>query len=316
MSTGTGSVGNDAGLAHVNAYVLDYKDGYADAVYGGDLLGNLWRFDITGTSGAYPSPLLFAQLTDGVGNPQPVTSRPIIEWHPKAKSRVVMVGTGRLLDASDRSSSLEQSFYAIKDGNDVRFNRATDLPAGITFPIGRAQLVRNDTLLADIAPTTASPMGWYVDLGLGADNVAWRLVNDPVPFAGTVAFAPTLPTVDDPCLPSGQSRIYGADFTTGKTVLTIDWNCRVVCAHHRRRHHRPAIPQRRRQAPPHLRHGYRRGQQPDGQLRLGAGYAPAQLARSGAGQLSLLGRALARMPALPVSKAIRVRHPDGAAVPA
>ena len=41
VSTRTASSTVDTGLAHINAYVLDYTDGYADAVYGGDLNGNL-----------------------------------------------------------------------------------------------------------------------------------------------------------------------------------------------------------------------------------------------------------------------------------
>lgn len=220
VATGTGGTPSAPGLAHINAYVLNYKDGYADAVYGGDLDGNLWRFDITATSGAYPAPVKFAQLTDSLGNPQPVTSRPVIEWHPRTKGRYVMVGTGRLLDATDRSSSREQSFYAIKDGDAVRFNRAADLPAGITFPIQRAQLVPNNSLLVEINPTATAPMGWYKDLGLGANNVAWRIVNDPAPFSATVAFSPTLPTVDDPCTPSGESRTYAVDFASGISRLS------------------------------------------------------------------------------------------------
>ena len=220
VATGTGATPTAPGLAHINAYVLNYKDGYADAVYGGDLDGNLWRFDITTTSGTYPAPVKLAQLTDSLGNAQPVTSRPVIEWHPKTKGRYVMVGTGRLLDASDRSSSLEQSFYAIKDGDGGRFNRLTDLPTGITFPILRSQLVRNDSMLATINPTATAPMGWFKDLGIGPNNVAWRLVNDPAPFGSTVAFAPTLPSVDDPCTPSGESRTYAADFASGVSRLS------------------------------------------------------------------------------------------------
>jgi type IV pilus assembly protein PilY1 len=50
--------------------------------------------------------------------------------------------------------------------------------------------------------------------------VAWRIVNDPAPFAETVAFSPTLPTVDDPCTPSGESLTYAADFSTGISRLS------------------------------------------------------------------------------------------------
>ncbi len=49
-----------------------------EQVYAGDLLGNVWRFDLSGT-GTYPAPTLLAQLTDPSGNPQPVTTAPRIE---------------------------------------------------------------------------------------------------------------------------------------------------------------------------------------------------------------------------------------------
>ncbi|KQW75259.1 pilus assembly protein [Methylibium sp. Root1272] len=220
VATGVGSVANDAGLAHANAYVVDFTDGYADAVYAGDLLGNLWRFDVTGASGTYPAPLRLATLSHPTDGAQPVTSRPIIELHPRTKQRVVMVGTGRLLADTDIASTQEQTFYAIADGNSVSFNTTAMLPTGITFPITRTQLVANTDLLTGYTATTAKPMGWFVDLGKNAgNNVAWRLVSDPTTFFGTVAFAPTLPN-GDACSPSGMSRIYGTDFSNGLSKLT------------------------------------------------------------------------------------------------
>lgn len=219
VSTRTASNTVDTGLAHINAYVLDYTDGYADAVYGGDLNGNLWRFDISATSGTYPDPIVMARLTDSGGAAQPVTSRPLAELHPKTKSRVVLVGTGKLLSQDDRSSTQEQTFYAIKDGNAVRFNAASDLPTGVTFPIRRANLQPNPDWVAGVTSAAANSMGFYTDLGRGASGIAWRIVSDPATFLGIVTFTPTLPTITDPCSPSGISRIYAGDFTTGLSVL-------------------------------------------------------------------------------------------------
>lgn len=222
VATGVGSVANDAGLAHANAYVIDFTDGYADAVYAGDLLGNLWRFDVTGTTGTYPAPIVLATLSHPTDGAQPVTSRPMMEVHPRTKQRMVLVGTGRLLADTDIASTQAQTFYAIADGNAVSFNTTTMLPAGVSFPITRNVLVANTNLLTGYTADAAKPMGWFVDLGKNADNnVAWRLVSDPATFFGTVAFAPTLPN-GDVCSPSGSSRIYGTDFSTGQTKLTVN----------------------------------------------------------------------------------------------
>ena len=99
VSTGVGTPSAPAGLATLNAFVIDGSNGTADAVYAGDLLGNLWRWDVTATTGAYPAPVKIATLTDSGNNPQPVTTRPVIEVHPSLYKRFVMVGTGRLLEA-------------------------------------------------------------------------------------------------------------------------------------------------------------------------------------------------------------------------
>src|SRR5439155_24225292 len=77
VSTGAGSPGNDAGLAHGNAFVINSVNGTADAVYAGDLLGNLWRLELNQPD-VLPAPVQIAALRDANGNPQPVTSRPMI----------------------------------------------------------------------------------------------------------------------------------------------------------------------------------------------------------------------------------------------
>jgi type IV pilus assembly protein PilY1 len=195
--------------------MLDGTDGTIDAVYAGDLLGNLWRWDVSG-AGTYPAPLRLAILTDGA-NPQPVTSRPLIEVHPSLKKRFVLVGTGRLLDNTDINSIQGQSFYAIADGTNARFNAAADLPSSVSFPITRAVLSLNATPL-DLTKTLgydpATQMGWAEDLGAG-----WRVTTDPTSLLGSVAWAATLPSVANVCIPSGNSHIYARDFGTASTTL-------------------------------------------------------------------------------------------------
>ncbi|HEU4460944.1 MAG TPA: PilC/PilY family type IV pilus protein [Methylibium sp.] len=236
VAVGTGgSATNDAGLAHINAYVLDFTDGYADAIYGADLLGNLWRVDVSGT-GPFPAPATpIARLTDTAGNPQPVTTRPRIVLHPLTRDRIVTIGTGRLLDSSDLASTQQQTFYAIRDGNQARFfsprpatggtSMPPELPATVTgFPITRVAdlvAVSEAQLATGITLTDDAPMGWYHDLGFanGAGTVARRVLVDSAVFQGTVAFASTLPSVSDPCEPSGTSRVYATNLGTARSQL-------------------------------------------------------------------------------------------------
>jgi type IV pilus assembly protein PilY1 len=218
ISTGAGSTSVDAGMAQVDTFVPDRTDGTADAAYAGDLLGNVWRWDLTGTTGTYPAPEKIATLLDDKDKPQPITSRPMIEIQPGKNKRFVLVGTGRLLHTSDILSADVQTFYSILDGTGTRFNASTDLPSGVSFPLKRVNLVANTDLLKGIAGAPASSMGWYTDLGT-QNNIAWRVINKASSFFGVVAFASILPN-GDACEPTGISNVYGVDFGTGKTVLT------------------------------------------------------------------------------------------------
>jgi type IV pilus assembly protein PilY1 len=206
VSTGTAA----PGLAQASAYVQDFTDGTADAIYVGDLNGRLWRFDVTGTGGWYPAPTVLATAADGGGNAQPITTAPLIEVQPKSKKRYVLFGTGKLLDSSDINSAREQTFYAILDGTATAFDPASGTP-----------VTRDDlTAIANVTTGAAIPStskGWYIDLG-AESSVGWRLVNNPTAYDGLVAFAPLL-TTGDACSPSGISRIYVIDFANGKTAL-------------------------------------------------------------------------------------------------
>ncbi len=228
VATGAGSVGAQAGLAHPQSHVRNGTDNTADSIYAGDLLGNVWRLDVRQASGAYQAatgspgaplgnPVLLASLTAG-GVAQPVTTRPLVEIHPRTKKRYVLIGTGRLLADSDIATAQSQTFYAIKDGTASTFNVSP--PTGVSFPLSRDDLVDNSaTLLTGFAPNAAKPMGWFVDFGTGASGIGRRMLTDPSSFFGVVAFVATLPS-GDACSPSGSSQTFAADYDNGETALT------------------------------------------------------------------------------------------------
>ncbi|MGR4868652.1 PilC/PilY family type IV pilus protein [Variovorax sp. LARHSF232] len=205
------------GLTYASAYVQDYAKYESDAIYVGDMNGVLWRFDLTSTgTGAYPAPVKLATLTDGASTPaaQPITTAPLIEISPTTRKRFILVGTGRLLAVTDISSSAPQSFYGILDGTAGAFS-------SVSSPITRADLTPITDLLTGIS-LSATSKGWYIDLGTsgsGTNVVGWRMVSPPVAYNGVVAFASML-TTGDACSPSGQSRVYALNFTTGKSVLS------------------------------------------------------------------------------------------------
>ena len=78
-------------------------------VYGGDLLGNVWRFDF----GATPAAQLIGIAKDAGGTPQPITTRP--ELAEQDGKPMVFVGTGEFLGNSDVPTFQRQSIYGIVD---------------------------------------------------------------------------------------------------------------------------------------------------------------------------------------------------------
>ena len=89
----------DNALSAVDAWDRD-GDGFFDTVYGGDLAGNLWRFDAIGSSRAGVARLYAA--TDDGGRPQPITAAPLVLSNPDTREVWVFFGTGRYLGGRRR----------------------------------------------------------------------------------------------------------------------------------------------------------------------------------------------------------------------
>lgn len=223
ISTRSGSKNSEAGLAHATAYVGNYADGTADAVYAGDLHGNVWRLDLTPVTGSYRRPTKIASLTDSSGASQPVTTRPLAEIQPSTQRRYIVIGTGRLLANSDVLSSQTQSLYAIADGTADTFSTSGDLPSGVNFPIDRSNLEANTDVLKGIGSEPSSPMGWYYDLTKTSGGSAERITTPPTANNGIIAFASNLPN-GDVCNLSGTNRVFATTLGSGKSVLTNSLN--------------------------------------------------------------------------------------------
>jgi type IV pilus assembly protein PilY1 len=133
LDTGVGTTATQCaskpnGLAYVTPVDLD-GDGITDYVYAGDLCGDVWRFDLTGTSASQwhvstfgtgtPTPLFRA--TGPGGSPQPITSKIIASSHPKGLSYGVELyfGTGKYFETGDNvpDTTHVQSIYGVWDHN-------------------------------------------------------------------------------------------------------------------------------------------------------------------------------------------------------
>ncbi|MBH1975162.1 MAG: hypothetical protein I8H95_02410, partial [Rhodocyclales bacterium] len=115
ISTGVGSATTPSGLNKINAWVEDpIRNNQTERVYGVDLLGNVWRFDVNdilAPTGIEATKL--ATLVDSSNNPQPITTRP--ELAEVAGQPYVYVGTGRYLGTTDNSNTQAQTIWALRD---------------------------------------------------------------------------------------------------------------------------------------------------------------------------------------------------------
>ena len=136
----------ESGLAQITGYRED--DGTVRRVYGGDLQGRLWKFDL-----ATGSTTLLGTLKDKDGNPQPVTTRP--QLSTLNDTPVIMVGTGRLLALADFGSNAVQTIYAFTDRGPLPDVRAATTP-----------LTLDDSKVMGSVNWTTS-RGWRLDLPAG-----------------------------------------------------------------------------------------------------------------------------------------------------
>lgn len=180
LDTVAGSAATPNGLA--SPAVVDVNgDLIADYIYAGDLLGNMWKFNVTdtyasnwatafGTAGT-PTPLFSAVNVDGYA--EPITTRPQIGNHnTQANSYMVYFGTGKYLEPDDNLTTGKntQTFYGVWDKNGTAngvtgssystFDRRALLKQAITYEI-------TDNY-SDYRITTSNSVDWYTDPGTPA----------------------------------------------------------------------------------------------------------------------------------------------------
>jgi len=239
IATGAGDTTTPSGLARISAWAnFPDANNTAQRIYGGDQLGNLWRFDVNGDipQPATPpaTPVYDAQrlatLKDAGGVAQPITTRP--ELGRVGQHAVVYVGTGQLLGTDDLVNSQTQTVYAIKD-------RLLDADYGSPRPLSPPQTTPTpgdfvaQTLTSGTCPagsafcTTGTPIvlgtnnpvdfdvndGWYADFPVAGERVNTDLRLQ----LGTLALNTNTPTLGA-CVPVGVSFAYFFNYGTGGYV--------------------------------------------------------------------------------------------------
>jgi len=193
VTTG-GTLTAENGLAHISAYAED--DGTTRWVYGGDLLGNLWRFDLD----TKVAPNKLAVLKNAAGVLQSVTAAPELAF--VNNRRLVIVGTGRLLDITDFGKSDIQSMYAISDPDTAV--AAIDPARG---SLQAQTYTRSTDTITSNTVDWSTKRGWYMDLPSGE-----QANTHPTIAYGGVTFVTNVTGSTD-C--SASSYLYLLDLGTG-----------------------------------------------------------------------------------------------------
>jgi type IV pilus assembly protein PilY1 len=243
IDTGVGNAQRPSGIAYDNGLstpVLADIDGdrVVEAVYAGDLFGNMWKFDVSSTDPsswgvAFGRTPLFVARTDATaGQPkqvQPITVRPEVTRGPKGTGTMVLFGTGKYLEGSDKSRTprVDQSFYGIVDNNvPVTYSTrasvltrqtildeltVTKRPAGSTSDVTSTVRVTSDNPLG-------GNQGWFIDLVSSDDGYqAEKQITNPQIRDTRVIFTTLIPD-QDPCGFGGTGWLMELDVRDGSRL--------------------------------------------------------------------------------------------------
>jgi len=212
ISTGVGSSSDPSGLNHINTWINNASvDNTITRVYGGDLKGNLWRFDVNGTippDGREAT--LLAQAVDGNGVAQSITTKP--ELGEIGGLPFVYLATGRYLGTTDIASTQTQTVWAIKDpmtAATVTNLRSTLGQRTIANVGSGTSAYRTVTATSCAIPSD----GWFADLPDSGERV-----NVDIKLQlGTLIVASNVP-VSNACNLGGYSWLNYFNYATGCAV--------------------------------------------------------------------------------------------------
>jgi type IV pilus assembly protein PilY1 len=234
----TGQSGNNDGISYVSPADLD-GDHITDYVYAGDLLGNVWRLDLTSTSPgswAVGSSSLFT-----VPSGQPITTKLLLAVVPQGSApprMMVEFGTGRRTPLTTTSAmqyaSGSQNLYGIWDWNMSAWNTmsattrqfaSVSAPQSVTVSklqsqtftsagTGLRDVTANAICWADLTSCAGNKQfGWI--LGLPGTNE--QVIFNPLLYQNAFVVNTTIPANNSP---ASCSAVADTGWTVAVSVLT------------------------------------------------------------------------------------------------
>lgn len=204
-----------------SARLVTDSRGVLHTAYAGDLHGQLWKFDLGGSEVsrwalAFDERPLFATEED-----QPITVQPQVAEHPQG-GRILLFGTGKLLEQTDISSTALQAFYGIWDRpggsgglgtGDLRAQSITAEP----MVNGRANRV-----VTQYPVNWSTEAGWYLPLSFNGSRTGERVTRNLLIRGNRILFNTGLVDTknsEDPCEGlSGDGWLMALDLLTGSMM--------------------------------------------------------------------------------------------------
>ena len=251
IDTGNGTTAKPNGIGYVTPVDLD-DDHITDYVYAGDLLGNVWRFDLTSDTPANWAVSSTTPLFSTLAN-QPISTQLTVSASKAATDtnpRIILnFGTGiqipQTLSDAATYSTVTQSIYGVWDWNMSSWNDKSSskyaslasgaapsgalnttllasqnfAASGSTRTIGANTVCWKDT--ASINNCTDFRYGWYANLSSSTVNsttVYEQIIYSPIIATGAFIFNTTLPGINTPtsCTTSKASGwTFALDPSTG-----------------------------------------------------------------------------------------------------
>lgn len=211
LVTSAGSTTTPSGLGKINAWVEDISNNTSLRYYGGDQLGNLWRFDVDNLVEPKQAALLLATLQIDATHPQPITTIPVTVT--ASNKPVVIVATGRYLGTDDITDTTQQSIYAIKDPltnagwGDVHADTTRFVKQTFSLPTTTTAAVT--TNLVDFN----TKAGWWIDMPHSKERAFTNMTLQ----LNTLVLTTAIPN-GDACASGGESWRYYLSASTGSAV--------------------------------------------------------------------------------------------------
>lgn len=250
VTTDDGQKTMNNGLSAPALMDLD-DDGVTDVAYAGDLRGNMYRFDLRGTS---PAQWTAQRILKGSPD-NPITAAPAL-YRQNNNQVIVTFGTGRDLFTSDLTDKTDQFFYAVYD--DLTTTRQANCGT-TTNCVPEVSLSNRDSVMLKQTVTqftgsngTAyralptldratmdmkNKQGWYIPLTVSTDpNTGERVVTQPSIVDNAVFFTTRIykqdtSQSDKVCSKSnssGYSWLMGANVVNGSNLSARTTNLGLV----------------------------------------------------------------------------------------